>query len=344
MGADGGSISDVPASKPDSFYKNIYMWLNPFAVLVHVCNLIGIIVAYSNHLQYILPGYAFVSPTVPLRWTNHALVWVESSSNKCSEVTQSPHFQATLRNEASFPPRQAYVDFTSMFNFTGTDIIEYNMVGSEIDINVMLMCFCGISVLFQFLHQGFLWYYPQAPRFMHYLEYSISSSLMAMIMAVEVGIVELFAVTSIGGLFFGMNIAGMCAETMAHYSWKIGELAYMCILTHVAGWVMFFLAMVPIWSQFHMVLKCSENGGTPLYIYILIIIESFLFFVFGFLQVASLVEKMYYTDSLPEELLFRYDCFHAMLSVVAKTLLVWLLVAPALSVDLDVLVDRVSFI
>jgi hypothetical protein len=33
-----------------------------------------------------------------------------------------------------------------------------------------------------------------------------------------------------------------------------------------------------------------------------------------------------------------------MLSVVAKTILVWLLVAPALSVDLGVLVDRVSFI
>jgi hypothetical protein len=93
-----------------------------------------------------------------------------------------------------------------------------------------------------------------------------------------------------------------------------------------------------------MVLKCSENGGTPTYIYILIIMESFLFFVFGFLQIASLVEKLSYTDSLPEELLFRYDCFHAMLSVVAKTILVWLLVAPALSVDLGVLVDRVSFI
>jgi hypothetical protein len=47
------------------------------------------------------------------------------------------------------------------------------------------------------------------------------------------------------------------------------------------------------------------------------------------------MEKIRYCvqQSLPDaELLFKYDCYHALLSLVAKTLLAWLLMGPAASV------------
>jgi hypothetical protein len=348
------------------FFEKWYGRLNVGAVTLHLVNCLGLITAYFAHNQHIKAGYVFVSPKVPLRWTNHALVLVNSTDNKCSAVSQSPHFQATVRHEASFPPREPFSNFMGLFDFTGTDIIEYDLRGAEIDVNVMLIAFCALSFMFQATHQLLLLRNPDMPRFLHYLEYSFSSSLMAMTMAVEVGIVELFSVVGIGGLFYGMNIAGMGAEILAHYAniVKDSVINYLCLLMHVAGWVMFFMAMVPIWAQFYVVLACSENGGTPTYIYALIIVESFGFFVFGFLQVKGLYDKIVHqTDehlalsdkTLDDvtrktrikhwqeewvELLFKYDCAHALLSVVAKTILVWLLVAPMLTVDVDALVDR----
>jgi hypothetical protein len=323
------------------YYEKWYHRLNYGALAVHALNFIGICFAVGVHLRNIKPGYAFVSPVVPLRWTNHALVLVDAKENKCDAVTNSPHFQATLRNERSYPPRQAFMNFMGAFDFSGTDIIEYDIGGAEININAMLSCFCVLSLGFQTAHQWLLVRNPDMPRFMHYLEYSFSSSLMAMTMAVEVGINELFAVVGIGGLFFSMNIAGMGAEIMAHYARKINDafIGYLCILTHFMGWIMFLMAMVPIWAQFHQVLECSENGGTPGYVYALVIVESFLFFLFGFLQAIGMYEKLMCPDNFVE-LLFRYDCAHAMLSLLAKTILVWLLVVPGLSVDTGVLVDR----
>jgi len=83
-------------------------------------------IAYERHLKLIKNGYAFVSPEVPLHWTNHALVRVNSTDNKCPDVSRSPQFRSTLLNETAFPPRNPFSDFMSVFDFSGTDIIEYN--------------------------------------------------------------------------------------------------------------------------------------------------------------------------------------------------------------------------
>jgi len=58
------------------------------------------------------------------------------------------------------------------------------------------------------------------------------------------------------------------------------------------------------------------------------------------LQFVGLYEKMSHfsrfpNDPFPTASLFRYDCVHALLSVVAKTMLAWLLLGPALSVHID---------
>ena len=46
---------------------------------------------------------------------------------------------------------------------------------------------------------------------------------------------------------------------------------------------------------------------------------------------------------IPAQLLFRYDCVHALLSLIAKTILAWLLLGPGLLVNLDKLTDRMSY-
>lgn len=324
-------------------FQSLYFRLNAGAVLLHLLNAVGVGIAHEAHLKRILPGYLFVSPTVQLQWTNHALVRVEAADMRCREV-------------APFRPSpgamQPFPDFMRLFNFSGTDLVQYQRAGGQLSLNMMILSFFLLSVGFQSAHGVALYFCEDLPRFLHYLEYAFSSPLMVMVMAVEVGIVELFLVMGLGGLFFGMNIAGMCAEVLTHYAgYMPHHFAALCWLVHCAGWVLFFLAMIPIWAQFHQVLACSENGGTPDYVYAVIVVESLLFFLFGLLQILAMREKLAFVWRfrregfgwalpLPVQMLFKYDCMHAVLSLVAKTLLAWLLLGPALSVDLGVLAPR----
>jgi len=334
-------------------YSQIYFGLSGFALILHAINCIGILAAYFHTLINIEQRYVFVSPTVNLRWTNYALVRVDSVETKCSDVGDSIFFQATspaLSNAtrqaiAGFiPPRLAYPDFMDLYDFSNLAVVEYNRPGSTLNLDWMMAMFCLLSFAFQSMHFGLLWYYKDLPRFMHYLEYAFSSPLMVMVMAVNVGILELFAVVSLAGLFCGMNVLGLCAEVMLHYADQIKQQQSvylgLCALVHGFGWVLFFLAIVPIWSQFTHVVDCSEHHGTPDYAYAAIVVESLLFSLFGVLQFVGLYEKMshfsrYPNDPFPTASLFRYDCVHALLSVVAKTMLAWLLLGPALSVHID---------
>ncbi len=337
--------------------KFLYFMLNTGAVLVHLLNAILIIVLHITHFSDIKPGYVFVSPVAQLDWTNHALIKADATSNRCAEVSASPHFKSTLPlsgemyRQDLFPPRTPYPDFMDhrLYDFSGMTLIRYNYPGNSIHLNWMMMSFCLLSAVFQTLHGIVLYYDDQFPRILHYIEYSISSPLMIMVMAVNVGILEVFTITGLAFLFFGMNILGMCAEAMSHYAGHIDRdqlttYTTICKAAHFAGWAMFFAAMVPIWTQFNRVIACSENNGTPTYAYAAIVIESILFIGFGVVQYASLVGKYTYVwgdkeagDSIPPTILFRYDCMHAVFSVAAKTFLVWLLLGPALSVNKSML-------
>ena len=127
------------------------------------------------------------------------------------------------------------------------------------------------------------------------------------------GITELFAVTGMCAIFFGMNMLGACAEIMSHYAGVIPKdsqplFTRIMWLLHFAGWILFFFAMIPIWVQFHTAVTCSD-GGSPAYAVAAIVIESLCFVSFGVLQVVSLIKKRSFTGAEPDaELLFKFDC------------------------------------
>jgi len=334
-------------------YQQLYFRLNSLAVSLHLINFIGIIAAYFDRLQHIESRYVFVSPTVDLRWTNYALVRADSVATKCREIDDSLFFQATspalpdaTRQAVSqfIPPRAAYPNFMDLYDFSNLAVVQYNRSGNTINLDIMMAVFCVLSAVFQLAHMGLLYSDGNFPRFMHYLEYAFSSPLMVMVMAVNVGILELFTVVSLAGLFCGMNLLGLCAEVMLHFADQISKqrIVYLglCALVHFFGWVLFFLAIVPIWLQFTHVVQCSEHHGTPDYAYAAIVVESILFGLFGALQLGGLYEKIshhlrYAATPFPPSTLFRYDSMHALLSVVAKTMLAWLLIGPALSVHME---------
>ena len=314
------------------------------------------IAAFSVNIdkfQHYRDDYIFVSPKVSLSWTNHALVLIDSTENQCNDVTDSLEFQVTRQGrqippELShfIPPARMYPDLMDLYNFTGKHLVRYNKSGASVQTTWAMFVFFLVSLLFQTAHHFLLRNQPTYPRVMHYIEYSISSSLMIMVMAVNVGITELFAVTGMCAIFFGMNMLGASAEIMSHYAGFIPQISRkrftrMIWLFHFAGWILFFFAMIPILTQFFIAVHCSD-GGSPAYAIAAIVVESVCFVSFGVLQVMSLIQKLKYIDTRgnaePDaELLFGFDCVHATLSLVAKTLLAWLLMGPAASVKKDVL-------
>ena len=366
----GGFLKWTPKTK--------YMVINSVAVLIHFICTSAVIVVTISKLYRIPKHYAFVSPIVQLQWTNYALIKVDATSNKCSEVANSPNFISTIPSSTTsalniFPARVAYPDFMDLFDFSGTTLIQYNHPGNELHLNWMIMSFFALSCIFQFTHATVLMCYSENfPRILHYIEYAFTSPLMIMVMAANVGIKEMFLITSLGAIFFGMNILGMCSEGMMHYAGYVDRKVFysyvtICNLTHLAGWVLFMCGMIPIWKQFDQVLKCSENSGTPGYAYAALVLESICFFFFGFLQTAGLLEKYWYfcgvhrqidelnvriskskdetkelkqemdalnkqQGILPANILFKYDSLHALLSITAKVFLAWLLLGPAMSV------------
>jgi len=348
--------------------KKKYLILNTIAVILHTSSVVAMLIVYYTHFEKVKPGFAFVSPKAQLHWTNNALIRADATDNKCSDVSNSPHFRATnpAMNIPStvqqlFEPRTEYPDFMQpLFDFSGKTLIRYTINGYEVNLVAMMMMFCALSACFQTAHCWLLLKCEDMPRFMHYLEYSFSSPLMVMVMAVNVGIHELFLITSLGALFYAMNITGMLAEIMVHYAYSIPQkhtfiYTMLCWSAHAAGWVIFLLAMGPIWAQFSQVIACSDNQGIPGYAIAAIVLESFMFFLFGALQFTSMWERLTpgavnkhkqtteiqeQTYSIAPNILFRYDCMHATLSLLAKLTLAWLLLGPALSVDLGKLDQR----
>ena len=332
-------------------YKKWYTRINTLAVAAHLFTVFFISGYYHTTLKNIDSTYVFVSPIANLHRSSHALIFADATTSKCSDVSNSPHFKATTPaleslNLGLFPPRKAYKNFMDLFDFSDTTVIQYEIPGDKMNLDLMMIFFCLISAVFQSAHGVILIHLKQynIPRFIHYLEYAFSSPLMVMVMAVNVGINELFTVTSLGALFCGMNILGMCTEVMIHYAGYIDSeqrrmFESMYLLAHAFGWILFMFAMVPIWLQFNQVVTCSEHNGIPDYGIAAIVVESFLFFLFGIIQSAGIWEKRSVLKGtmklIPTYILFKYDSMHALLSLLAKILLAYLLIAPALGVHKD---------
>ena len=316
----------------DGYYAALYRRYNPIVLFLHAANIGVTLWLYFDRFQKIPQNYVFVSPTVDLHWTRHALLLQPDTENKCNlEIPSSP-------------ARKVYPDFMQhdLYNFKDKYLIEYDKGGGQFQVIWTMIAFFALSFLFQAVHYYYLRRNPSMPRVLHYVEYAFSASLMIMVLAINVGITELFAVTGFCAAFYGMNMLGAAAEGLCHYLGYVPSeyrqtAARLIWLSHFAGWVLFFLALVPIWMQLYTGVACTD-GGTPGFVIAAVALESVCFFLFGVLQVMALRQKIAEVQSqqIPDsELLFKYDCLHALLSLTAKTMLAWLLMGPAASVDLS---------
>jgi hypothetical protein len=256
----------------------------------------------------------------------------------------------------------------TLYNFNNTFAVEYNMSGVSISTPALICVFFFLSAGFQFFNGWVLSRTPDAPRVLHYVEYSLSSSLMIVILAVNVGVLEFFQLIALFGLFFGMNIFGACAEIVCYIVERaeaplcdmvaMGIRVYrVWLVPHFAGWVMFLLAFVPVFVKFCITCYCSEPM-MPWFVILGVCLEFVFFLLFGYVQWWGLSRRMELAKRLHvakkkadaddkqravngiqaelSNLINTTDAANIFLSFFAKTSLAWLLLGPALSVNTGV--------
>ena len=110
------------------------------------------------------------------------------------------------------------------------------------------------------------------------------------------------------------------------------------LIPHAAAWVLFLFAIIPVLTQYSITQTCS-NTGVPTHVHLAIVLQAGLFCVFGIIQTASVKYRL---ENISDTALIQYaidkmDMANIALSFIAKTILAWTLLAPALSVNEDAL-------
>ena len=334
-------IVRVPKSKWPWYRYNLCV------AFCHGMQCLAVIIAICVKLRRTMPNVPYVSGSQELRITNHAMIQIDKEYTKCTDVQNSPMFKQPYKK--AFP--SDLMDKEHLYDFTNTFAVEYNMPGAYVNTPALICVFFALSCVFQIWNGQVLNHNQDAPRVIHYLEYSLSSSLMMVVLGVNVGIFELYQLIGLWGLFFGMNMFGACAELLCYLVERmdgeilktkaLGVSVYrLWLLPHVAGWGLFLMAFVPVFVKFCISCVCSEPT-MPWFVILGVCIEGTFFVLFGCVQVFGLWFRMGAAEmknkALVECIIGKMDMCNIVLSFVAKTSLAWLLLGPALSVNMDAL-------
>lgn len=189
---------------------------------------------------------------------------------------------------------------------------------------------------------------------LRYVEYSISASIMSICIAVEMGITDLYVLITIFVLMFATQILGMMADLVSNpdgsmYWSPIQSIMglYVWIIPHFAGWITCIAAYMPILDAFVSSSKWSSIQA-PDFVKAIVFSQFFLFVSFGFVQTyqlwtrSSILSKndrpymhvdlqQQHVDLDLKSLNRTTERLFITLSLVAKTLLAWLIMAPILT-------------
>lgn len=308
---------------------------NNLAVLLHFINFVVIVILSSTYLNDKPSNIVFVSGEIQLKHTNLALIDINTKQT-CRDVRD---YSEVYKNEilpvdaSTLALTRPIIDDVlphNLYDFRNKTLISYDIPNFKIYTYYMISAFFAISFLFQAINGAYIGFQGNFPRVMHYIEYSISSSLMIMVLAINTGIIELYVLVSFFGLFFGMNMLGACAEIISWMTavlFKNQSMIYGWLLPHISAWILFFFTYVPILITFEQTRSCCSVGA-PSFVSAAIYVEFALFTIFGLTQTVLLVWR---TSNPNADVAYWNDFSSITLSLLAKTFLAWILVAPVLS-------------
>jgi hypothetical protein len=336
--------------------------LNRLAAGLHLLQALVVLIMIFVHFDKVEKDVPYLSNSLELHDTNYVFVVRKPGTNEsrdglrrgmeaneCEDVRSSASRLVWYRDMPDIVPH-------SFYNFEDVSVVRYNKGGLRLSPAWMMFAFFVLSFGFQGLNGWLLREDPDRPRVWSYVEYAFSSSLMIVVMGLNTGLYEVYTLTSLFGLFFGMNFFGVCAELLccsaealagrpSGTSDYIGP--YTWVWAHLAGWVLFLFAWIPCLVSFSSVHTCSDRNA-PWFIVGVTVMESLCFWAFGLVQVWCLWMRSQcmlvdggggggawgsLEGPVRSRVLFVYDAWTIGLSLVAKTFLAWMLLAPRLAVS-----------
>jgi hypothetical protein len=222
---------------------------------------------------------------------------------------------------------------TSSVSFVTKDEGYYDVVN-------LIVCFFFLSAMFQSAAVSLDW------RWLRFIEYSFSASIMLVCIALEAGVRDLYTLRCMAALMWITQLLGLMAEFISHLSLRVREgIEWHWALPHAAAWVTCLAAYAPAIDAF-----IENQDKAPDFVRWMVYLELLLFMSFGAVQLYGLARK-----SLLESVVVYVECHshghlvegadaagldsidrtceyaYTTLSLVAKTLLAWIVLSPMLA-------------
>lgn len=246
-----------------------------------------------------------------------------SKLRKFNVIMGSLHFvQATIMLIAGFT-LQAFKDFSVDIKILTVDY-PFNSIDETFftlgTVGPIVAGFLYFSALAHFLVSGpfYKWYKINLQKKMNpirWFEYALSSSFMIFLMAVLFGIKEFWILFLIFVLNAMMNLFGHMMELHNQYTKKTNWTGY------IYGWIAGLAPWVVITAVFASAMKA---GNAPWFVPIIFVVELILFMSFAFNMLLQYLKVGPWKDYAFGERVY------IILSLVAKTLLAWLVFAGVL--------------
>ena len=221
----------------------------------------------------------------------------------------------------------------------------YTLVSyGTLDIRACILAFFTLSAVFQ---GAASWLSEGRSGNWRYVEYSLSASTMALAIAAEAGIRDLYALVGIFGLIWvtmGLGIVADWTSVLMRGTWA-------WVVPHLAGWATCLAAYGSILDSFAF---NASRGSPPDFVRVIVFLQFGLFTCFGLVQAWGLARRTYASApssnvSAEEQALMlardmQYNATHGDdgdeedgvelvfigLSLSAKTLLCWIVLSPLL--------------
>jgi hypothetical protein len=166
----------------------------------------------------------------------------------------------------------------------------------------------------------------------HFLEYSISASVMITTMTIQLGVHDVYTLIGVFFNSWACMIFGFLAQilfdnntpkiSILFVSWSPHWLA------HIAGWVTLIGSITATLSSLGTFLNCMNGPKLPEFVIPLIFAEMFLFCMFGFIQILEFLRKphadtQHENDNYTQRVIwaFRTEFWYIVSSLLAKSIL-----------------------
>jgi hypothetical protein len=173
----------------------------------------------------------------------------------------------------------------------------------EVDCRIMILFFFLLSFAFQGAgaYCRDRYYEPLKrgdARRSHLIEYSVSASLMMVIMCLQLQVGDAYTLANVFSNTWACMIFGLLSDVLSEFAadeslvWNITSAYTLTLqyawLAHMAGWFTLIIAAAAMMSSIGAFYECLDGISLPNEVFVVIVIEAVLFFCFGAVQLYTL--------------------------------------------------------